>query len=63
MMLYMNGSLGIRTHTKQDWISGGSRIFVFGGLTGRVLLFGWAKWGLSAEGANLRLPKARSPHD
>ena len=31
------------------------------GLTGRVFLFGGAKGGLSAEGAKLRLPKARNP--
>ena len=33
---------------------------MFGGLTGRVFLFGGAKVGLSAEGAKMRLPKARS---
>src|SRR6218665_2928998 len=35
--------------------------FVFGGLTGWEILFWGAKGGLSAEGAKLRLPKARSP--
>jgi len=34
---------------------------VFGGLTGWTFLFWGAKEGLSAEGAKLRLPKARSP--
>jgi len=43
------------------WTSGGSRILCLGGLTGQVFLFGRAKRGLSAEGAKLRLPKARSP--
>src|SRR6218665_3674796 len=38
--------------------SGGSRInFCVWGLTERVFLFGGAKWGLSAKGAKLRLPK------
>ena len=37
--------------------------FVFWGLTGRVFLFGGAKGGLSAEGAKLRLPKAKASHD
>src|SRR6218665_2334212 len=42
--------------------SGGSRILCLGGLTGRGFLSrGRAKKGLSAEGAKLRLPKARSP--
>src|SRR6218665_3305524 len=35
--------------------------FVFGGLSGWEFLFWEAKGGLSAEGAKLRLPKARSP--
>ena len=34
---------------------------MFGGLTGRVFLVWGAKGGLSAEGAKLRLLKARSP--
>src|SRR6218665_1421773 len=41
--------------------SGGSRILCLGGLTGRAFLFGGAKGRLSAEGAKLRLPKARGP--
>src|SRR6218665_995565 len=41
--------------------SGGSRILCLGGLMGRLFLFGGANGGLSAEGAKLRLPKARSP--
>src|SRR6218665_828897 len=40
--------------------SGGSRILRLGGLIGRVFLFGGAKGRLSAEGAKLRLPKAKS---
>src|SRR6218665_2807292 len=35
--------------------------FVFLGLLGWEFLFWGAKGGLSAEGAKLRLPKARSP--
>src|SRR6218665_704333 len=35
--------------------------FVFGGLSGWDFLYWGAKGGLSAEGAKLRLPKARSP--
>src|SRR6218665_2066961 len=35
--------------------------FVFGGLTGWAFLFLGTKGELSAEGAKLRLPKARSP--
>src|SRR6218665_3230801 len=35
--------------------------FVFGGLTGWEFLFWGAKGGLNAEGATVRLPKARSP--
>ena len=47
--------------TKRFVGSGGSRILCLGGLTGRIFLFGGLKGGLSAEGAKLRLPKARSP--
>ena len=46
------------------WVGGcssGSRVLCLGGLMERVFLFGGARGGLSAEGAKLRLPKARSP--
>src|SRR6218665_1414039 len=49
------------SYQDNHFASGCSRICYLGGLMGRIFLFGGVKGRLSAEGAKLRLPMARSP--
>src|SRR6218665_1855345 len=57
---YSAHHFAIPLYYTHEIVSGGSRIFCLG--ANRTGIFVWgAKGGLSAEGAKLQLPKARSP--